>query len=57
MNNPQRRGRRFKLMFFLAGGAILIAWAGLDWSSKKSDLRAFDPIQVARLETSMWRAY
>lgn len=57
MNHPQRDPRRFKLMSLLAGGAILIAWALLDWPSGKSDLRAFDPAQVSRLETSMWRAY
>jgi hypothetical protein len=35
-----------------AGAAIAVLW-----SSSPADLRHFDPKQVARTETAMWRSY
>lgn len=35
----------------IAAGAIVL------WPSRQSDLRVFDPVAVARLETDMWRSY
>jgi hypothetical protein len=38
--------------------AVIIGWAAYDlWWPRRGDLRLFDPPEVARLETSMWRAY
>jgi hypothetical protein len=47
-------GRRaILLILVLAVGAagIYLCW------SRKADLRAFDPAEMARLETAMWRDY
>ena len=38
--------------------AILMIGAGIDlWGPRSHDLRAFEPVKVARLETAMWRSY
>jgi len=38
--------------------AILVLWVAIDLTwPYRSDLRAFDPIEVAKLETAMWRSY
>ena len=38
--------------------ALAVAWVSLDLlSPHRSDLREFDPNEVARLETDMWRSY
>lgn len=38
--------------------AALAALGAFDWSRPKSgDLRQFDPLEVGRLETDMWRSY
>jgi len=38
--------------------AALLAYAAVDlFGPRTSDLRQFEPLEVARLETSMWRAY
>ena len=52
-----RRGRRL-----LAYGAALIillaAWVTYDlYAPRQTSLRQFDPDEVARLETAMWRSY
>ena len=52
-----RRGRRV-----LAYGAALIivlaAWVAYDlYSPRQTSLRDFDPEEVARLDTAMWRSY
>ena len=46
--------RRVLLVVFLA----LALWAAVDlFRSPAGDLSSFDPVQVARLETEMWRSY
>lgn len=36
----------------------VVAWAAIDLSRPPSgDLRKYDPVEVARLETEMWRSY
>jgi len=38
--------------------AALIVWVGFDlYGRRTSPLRDFDPDEVARLETAMWRSY
>jgi hypothetical protein len=37
----------------LFAGALLV----VDWAAPKHDLRAFEPVAVAELETEMWRSY
>jgi hypothetical protein len=37
---------------------LVVAWAGFDlYGPRHSSLRDFDPTQVTRLETDIWRAY
>ena len=41
----------------LFAGAVL-AWISFDlYTPRQTDIRKFDPIEVARLETAMWRSY
>jgi hypothetical protein len=47
-------GRRASLLILLL--AIGVAGIYLCWP-RKADLRAFDPAEMARLETAMWRDY
>ncbi len=50
-----------KLRILLVVGLVLIAavaWVGFDlYGPRTSHLRDFDPDEVARLETAMWRSY
>ena len=52
-----RTGKRvlivLALSVFLIGGWIVWDWSG----STRHSLREFDPHEVARLETRMWRSY
>src|SRR5262249_16197995 len=60
MNNPQqRRGKRWRVkMIILAVLALALAWLGYDlYGPRSSKLRDFDPNEIARLETGMWRSY
>ncbi len=60
MNNAQQRpGKRFSLrMIILAVLALSLAWLGYDlYGPRSSKLRNFDPNEIARLETGMWRSY
>jgi hypothetical protein len=37
---------------------IFLVWIAADlWMPRRSDLRRFDPAEVAHLETAMWRSY
>ena len=43
---------------FLITGVLLIAWIAFDlYVPHKVDIRVFDPNEVARLDTAMWRSY
>ncbi|HKQ76334.1 MAG TPA: hypothetical protein VJ810_21750 [Blastocatellia bacterium] len=60
MNNAQQRpGKRSRLkMIMLAVLALALAWLGYDlYGPRSSKLRDFDPHEIARLETGMWRSY
>jgi hypothetical protein len=50
---------RMSLKLFIAVAAAgLSIWAAADFAvPRRSDLRSFDPAEVARLETAMWRSY
>lgn len=38
--------------------AALLAWAAVDiYAPRRTDIRRFDPQEVARLDTAMWRSY
>ncbi len=52
-----RKPSRLKWII-LAAVAIAVAWLGYDFYGPRSTkLRDFDPNEVARLETDMWRSY
>jgi hypothetical protein len=45
-------------MIILAVLALSLAWLGYDlYGPRSSKLRNFDPNEIARLETGMWRSY
>ena len=52
---------RNKSRFLLAAGLIaasLAAWVAYDlYAPRRTEMRRFDPDEVARLETAMWRSY
>lgn len=56
-SKPKRKWRRR----LLVTGIVLVAlltWTGIDlYGSRTSHLRDFDPDEVARLDTDMWRSY
>ena len=54
---PRSRKRRILLIAGMIVAVVLI-WAVIDlYGPRTSHLRDFDPDEVARLETAMWRAY
>jgi len=60
MNNAQQRpGKRSRLkMIIFAVLALALAWLGYDlYGPRSSKLRDFDPDEIARLESGMWRSY
>ncbi len=49
--------RRARWLSIVAPVAILL-WGGLDlYGPRRVDIRDFDPTEVARLDTAMWRSY
>jgi hypothetical protein len=47
-----------KRWWILGAVAVLLLLAGLDlYAPRQVDIRAFDPMVVARLDTDMWRSY
>ena len=57
MNQTRRRRRRILLLagLIVAG---LVVWVGFDlYGPRTAHMRDFDPDEVARLETAMWRSY
>jgi hypothetical protein len=53
-------GRRKKMVLKVAGVALVVlsAWVSYDlYAPRTTQLREFDPSEVARLETAMWRSY
>ena len=59
-HEPLGRRSRFKrvLLALAALLAALAAWVAFDlYAPRRTSLRRFDPDEVARLETAMWRSY
>jgi hypothetical protein len=51
------RARR-KILFSVIAVLLAGAWVGFDlWGPRSANLRQFDPEEVARLDTDMWRSY
>src|SRR5262245_19185743 len=55
----QKPGKRSRVKTgILAALALALAWLGYDlYGPRSSKLRDFDPDEIARLETGMWRSY
>ena len=52
------RTRKLALAFPLATCAFVVVWVAVDFFDRtRQSLRDFDPHEVARLETRMWRSY
>ena len=55
---PVRRRRRTFLRILLLITIVLLGYAAFDlFAPRTSRMRSFDPNEVARLETAMWRSY
>jgi hypothetical protein len=55
---PRRRKLRRALAVVAAALLALVAWVAYDfYAPRHTSLRDFDPDEVARLETEMWRSY
>ncbi|HEY0319904.1 MAG TPA: hypothetical protein VGC66_02935 [Pyrinomonadaceae bacterium] len=55
-NNRRKRWRW--LLISLATVSAILAWAAIDiYAPGQTDIRRFDPQEVARLDTAMWRSY
>ncbi|HEY0077201.1 MAG TPA: hypothetical protein VGB73_01035 [Pyrinomonadaceae bacterium] len=60
MTNAQSSGRRSKKGWLIVGALVvaLVGWVVYDlYAPRRTALRDFDPDEVARLETAMWRSY
>lgn len=57
--NQQNAGKRSRAKWIiLTPIALALAWLGYDlYGPRSSKLRDFDPNEVARLETDLWRSY
>ena len=57
-NSPQTPKRKRGRWLVLAVLAVALAWAVFDlYVPRQAKLREFDPNEVARIETAMWRSY
>ncbi len=55
---PPAPKRRRRLAIVLAVAGLALAYTAYDlYAPRTSDMRDFDPDEVARLETAMWRSY
>ncbi|MGE0129469.1 MAG: hypothetical protein AB7U82_15435 [Blastocatellales bacterium] len=59
INNRQKNGKRSRAKWIvLIVITLALAWLGYDlYGPRSSKLRDFDPNEVARIETDMWRSY
>jgi len=58
IGQQKHRNRSRVKMIILAILALALAWLGYDlYGPRSSKLRDFDPDEIARLETDMWRSY
>ncbi|HZS48711.1 MAG TPA: hypothetical protein VFC63_26805 [Blastocatellia bacterium] len=58
-SDPATRNRRLKKRWVVVAIVLLVvSWVGYDlYGPRSTDIRSFDPDEVARLETAMWRSY
>jgi hypothetical protein len=56
-NTPARKPRRLKWMLLATAGALTIYTLYDLYGPRSTRMREFDPEEVARLETAMWRSY
>lgn len=57
-NPPQTAKRKRGRWLMLAVLAVALVWAMFDlYAPRQAKLREFDPNEVARIETAMWRSY
>ncbi len=55
---PRRRFLKRLVAALLVAALALAAWVGYDlYAPRRTEMRRFDPDEVARLETAMWRSY
>ena len=53
-----RSRKKLVLMILALAGAVILAWVLYDlYAARTAHLKEFDPDEVARLETAMWRSY
>lgn len=53
-----RSRKKLVLMILALAGAVILAWVLYDlYAPRTAHLKEFDPDEVARLETAMWRSY
>jgi hypothetical protein len=53
-----RSRKKLVLMILALAGAVILAWILYDlYAPRTAHLKEFDPDEVARLETAMWRSY
>jgi hypothetical protein len=60
VNDPKhpRRSRRRVAIWLVAIAVVITGWALFDlFGPRRTDIRVFDPAEVARLDTEMWRSY
>ncbi len=49
---------RRTLLFFLCALVAIVVWVGFDlYGPRTTRMRSFDPNEIARMETEMWRSY
>jgi len=49
---------RYRRIFFIGAAILICAWLAADlWGPRTTSLRRFDPDDVSRIETEMWRSY
>ncbi|HZT57496.1 MAG TPA: hypothetical protein VFA21_02610 [Pyrinomonadaceae bacterium] len=58
-STPRRARRGRRVLFIIAALVVALgAWVAYDlYAPRRTSLRDFDPDEVARLETDMWRSY
>lgn len=59
MPNKQGKSRKKRVLLVIAAAlAVIVIWVAYDlYAPRTAHLREFNPDEVARLETAMWRSY
>ena len=57
-DGSMRKGSKARRWFVVAAIALILAWVVVDlYGPRRTNIHSFDPNEVARLETAMWRSY